>query len=205
MTRRSRSSAATTSTRRITCGSRTRPRARSSTRPSTVSSAWRTKSCARKRASLAAPGCGQLAGTDEAQVIGKNFGVVKRERRRRRIGREQSDSLGVVGGTRLAMRSSDVHHRDGLAARIAVRTRVDAEQRAQLDLERGLLAQLADGGVLDLLADVDEAAGKRPSEGKVAPLDQHDIVSDFGDHVSRDRRAYWLGHAWRLTLGASRR
>src|SRR3954468_3566151 len=66
-----------------------------------------------------------------------------------------------------------------------LRARVDADQPAELDVDLQLLARLADRGVLDRLAQIDEAAGERPQpSARVEGPPQQPHVAPF---VARDR------------------
>jgi hypothetical protein len=76
-----------------------------------------------------------LAGVEEADVVGENFGVIESERCGRIARIDQCDGLGVVGGDGRSSCARDIDGGDGLAARIAIGARVDSEQRAQFDLE----------------------------------------------------------------------
>src|SRR5580704_11177140 len=93
----------------------------------------------------------------------------------------------------------DVYHRDRLAARIPIRPRIHAKQRAKLDLERDLLARLAHRSLLDGLAKIDEAAGNRPAQRKILTLDQNDFVANLGDYVGGYRRTLRAWHDAILT------
>ena len=99
----------------------------------------------------------------------------------------------------LTARARDVYHGDRLAARIAIGPRVHTQQRAQLDLERDLLARLAHGGLLDSLAKIDEAAGNCPPQRKILALDQNDFVADLGNYIGSYRRAFGPWHDAILT------
>ena len=91
--------------------------------------------------------------------------------------------------------------RDGVEAGVPRGIRVRAELPDELDVERGLLAGLPDGGRLERLAVIDEAAGQSPAGGRVLPLDQDDApapaaIPDLDDDVDgRERIAVFrAGH-----------
>ena len=79
-----------------------------------------------------------------------------------------------------------------MEARVPRRVGVRAELAEELDVERGLLAGLADGRRLEGLAVFDEAAGEGPAGGRVLPFDQDDTaapaVHDLDDDVDRGER-----------------
>ena len=116
---------------------------------------------------------------------------------------EQTHALRIVGSLGHAARAAHIDYGYRLTARIAVGPRIHAQQRPQIDVERGLFFCFADRGVLDRLAEIDEAAGNCPSVGKIAALDQNDPVANLRDHVGGDRRTYGPWHGWDLnTLAA---
>jgi hypothetical protein len=94
----------------------------------------------------------------------------------------------VVGGFRLALGPGDEHRRNGVEARISSGVGVGMELAEELDVERRLLAGLADGRRLERLAVIDKAAGEGPAGRRVAALDEDNAprlpaVHDFDDDV----------------------
>ena len=115
----------------------------------------------------------------------------------------------VVAGPRHARGRAHEHDADGVAARVARRVRIDAEQSRQAHVETGFLAHLATRRVFDRFADVDEAARQRMPERRPAPLDQHDrpsrTIQEFDHDVDRDRRGAWASPSARAAgRGAQR-
>lgn len=108
---------------------------------------------------------------------------------------------GVVAAPGPARGPGQEDRRDGVEARVPGRVRVGPELAEELDIERGLFAGLPDGGRLERLAVVDEAAGQRPAGRRVLPLDEDDApapaaVHDLDDDVHRGERVAELaaGH-----------
>ena len=99
-----------------------------------------------------------FAGFEVVDVVAQDFRMVESERRRWVARIEEANSFRIVGGDRSAARACDVNRRYRLAARVAVGAGIDAEQRANFDLERNLLARLANRGLLNRLAEIDKAA-----------------------------------------------
>ena len=130
--------------------------------------------------------------------------MVEGERQRPVAGVEDDGRPGIVGAPGVARGPGQKDCRDRVEARVARRVGVRAELADELDVERGLLAGLADGGRLDRLAVIDEAAGQGPAGGRVLPLDEDDAappaaVHDLDDDVDgRERVAIRAaGHpAW---------
>lgn len=94
----------------------------------------------------------------------------------------------VVGGLRLALGPGDEHGRDRVKARVPRGVGVGVELAEELDVERCLLAGLADGRLLERLAVIDKAAGQGPAGRRVPALDEDDAaclpaVHDFDDDV----------------------
>jgi len=94
----------------------------------------------------------------------------------------------VVGGRRRALSPGDEHRRNGMETRVASGVGVGVELAEELDVERCLLAGLADGRRLERLAVVDEAAGQGPAGRRVLSLDEDDAppfpaVHHFDDDV----------------------
>lgn len=89
---------------------------------------------------------------------------------------------GVVGTPGNALGPGDEHRRDRVQARVAVRSGVGPELADELDRKGRLLAGLPDGGRLERLAVVDEAAGQRPAGGRVLPFDEDDAALLPGAH-----------------------
>src|SRR4029077_8388470 len=117
--------------------------------------------------------------------------MIERQRRRRLARIEETHRLCIVGGARLSARTRDVHDRYSLSARIAIGPRIDAEQRANFDLERDLLTRLTHRRLLDRLPEINKAARNRPPKRKILALDKNDLIVDLGDYVGGDRRALW--------------
>jgi hypothetical protein len=60
---------------------------------------------------------------------------------------------------------------------------VDPEQGTELDVVPGLLAQLADGGLLDCLVQLDAASGQGPLRDRaLVPQGEQDAVGLVDDH-----------------------
>ena len=75
-----------------------------------------------------------------------------------------------------------------MEARVASGVGVGVELAEELDVERCLLAGLADGRLLERLAVIDKAAGQGPAGRRVLALDEDDTpplpaVHDFDDDV----------------------
>src|ERR1700722_5030015 len=159
-------------------------------------------SCARvavRCALMLAPRSGKFASLEPAHVVGENLRVIERERSRRIARIAERGVLRVIGAPRRPRCARDVDHRDRLAARIPIRPRIHAKQRAKLDLERYLLARLAHCGLLDGLAKIDEAAGNRPAQREILTLDQNYFVANLGDYVGGYRRTFRAWHDAILT------
>ena len=76
-----------------------------------------------------------------------------------------------------------------MEARVASGVGVGVELAEELDVERSLLAGLADGRLLERLAIIDKAAGQGPAGRRVLSLDEDDAprlpaVHDFDDDVN---------------------
>jgi len=94
----------------------------------------------------------------------------------------------VIGGRRRALGTGDEYRRNGMETRVASGVGVGVELAEELDVERCLLAGLADGCLLERLAVVDEAAWKGPAGRRVLAFDEDDTppfpaVHDFDDDV----------------------
>jgi len=94
----------------------------------------------------------------------------------------------VVGGLGLALSSGDEHRRNGVKTRVPRGVGVGVELTEELDVERCLLAGLADGRLLERLAVIDKAAGQGPAGRRVHALDEDDAprlpaVHDFDDDI----------------------
>jgi hypothetical protein len=94
----------------------------------------------------------------------------------------------IVGGLRFALSPGDEHRRNGVKARVPRGVGIGAELAEELDVERCLLAGLADGRGLERLAVIDKAAGQGPAGRRVPALDKDDAprlpaVHDFDDDV----------------------
>ena len=89
-------------------------------------------------------------------------------------GIEDDGRPGVIGALGFARRPGQEDRRDRMEARVPRGVRVGAQLADELDIERGLLASLPDGGRFERFAVVDEAAGQRPAGGRVLPLDEDD-------------------------------
>ena len=131
--------------------------------------------------------------------------MIERERRRRLVGRKESNFLGIVLRLRRTPAATDVNHRDRLSARIPIRSRIDSEQRPQLHIERSLFERLAYCRLLDGLAEINEASRDGPSIRDILAFDQRYTVSDFGDYVGGNWRSHWTRHAAILTRLAKAR
>lgn len=108
-------------------------------------------------------------------------------------GIEDDRRLRVVGAARPARGPGQENRRDGVEARVARRIGIRAELADELDVERGLLPGLPDGGRLERFAVIDEAAGQGPAGGRVLALDENDAkalpaVHDLDDEVDRWER-----------------
>ena len=91
-----------------------------------------------------------------------------------------------------AVRAADVHRRDRVPSWVAPRIGIHAEQLDELDVEPGLLAHLAHRARLGGLADLDEAAGNRPTRRRILALDEHDAAArELDDHVGGGARSWW--------------
>ena len=108
--------------------------------------------------------------------------MVKRERPRPVVGVEHDRRLRVVGSPGVALGPGQENRRDRVEARVPRRVRIRAELADELDIERGLLAGLADGGRLQGLAVVDETARQRPAGGRVLALDEDDAPAPSALH-----------------------
>lgn len=94
----------------------------------------------------------------------------------------------VVGGLRLALSPGDEHRRNGVKTRVPRGVGVGVELAEELDVERCLLAGLADGRRLERLAVIDKAARQGPAGRRVPALDEDDAARlpaghDFDDDV----------------------
>src|SRR5262249_56895724 len=81
---------------------------------------------------------------------------------------------------------------------VVQRIRVDADQAERLDVQPGLLADLADQRLPHRLARLHSAAGESPAPGVVATLEQHAaLLEDHRRHPRTDRHAphctKWVG------------
>lgn len=81
---------------------------------------------------------------------------------------------GVVGAPGAARRPGQEDRRDGVEARVAGGVRIGPELAEELDVERGLLAGLADGGRFERFAVIDEASRQGPARRGIAALDEND-------------------------------
>ena len=81
---------------------------------------------------------------------------------------------GVVASPGHALGPGDEYRRDRMQTRVPRRVGVGTELAEELDLERRLLAGLADRGRLERLAVVDEAARESPAGRRVLSLDEDD-------------------------------
>jgi len=110
---------------------------------------------------------------------------------------DKADTAGVIGRSGDAGRPGDKDGRHGMKARVAPRVGVGVELAGELDLERRLLPGFPDGGRLQGLSVIDEAAGKRPAEGRVLSLDEDDLRpapadAHLDDQVDRGHRVAGL-------------
>jgi hypothetical protein len=104
--------------------------------------------------------------------IGKHLLMIERQRRGfRRI--ENADFTSIVPGHRVTAGNCHKNDADGMSARVPVGLRITPEKRLETNVQAGLLARLAQRGVLDCLTDVDKPAGQSPAEGLVPALDKH--------------------------------
>src|SRR4051812_22279743 len=106
----------------------------------------------------------------------------------RQLARRERADLGRLGRRpRLAARRRVEDDEDHAVPR----ARVDADEAGELDVDLELLLRLAPGGLLDRLAEVDEAAGERPpARGRVEPAAQE---PDAAVGLARDRAGDGLG------------
>lgn len=113
-------------------------------------------------------------------------------------GIDDDRGLGVVSALGIARSPGEEDSRDRVEAGIAGGIRIGAELADELDLERRLLAGLADGGGLERLAVFDEAARERPAGRRVLPLDDDDpppltAIHDLDDDIDGRERVTELG------------
>src|SRR5207302_4240468 len=134
------------------------------------------------------------AGAPVAEVVGQDLCVIEGERRGKVVLAEEANAGRIVARLRRAGGASHEHGGDGLAARVARRVGVDAQQIGQLDRERRLLARFAPRGVPHPLPGIDEAARQRPAGRRVAPSDEHDPIADLDDDVDGRERAGSVTH-----------
>jgi len=100
---------------------------------------------------------------------------------------------GVVRPLRRPRGAGQENGRDGVEARVAGGIGIGPELPDELDVEGRLLAGFPDGGRLERLAVIDEAAGQGPAGGRVLALDEDDAapaaaVPDLDDDVDRGER-----------------
>ena len=98
----------------------------------------------------------------------------------------------IVGAFRRPRGPGQEDRRDGMEARIARRIGVAAELADELDVERGLLAGLPNGGGFERFAVIDEASRQRPAGRRIPPLDEDDAADppagrDLDDDVDRGK------------------
>lgn len=97
---------------------------------------------------------------------------------------DKADAAGVVGRSGDADRPGDEHGRHGMKAGVTPRVGVSVELAGELDLERRLLPSFTDGGGLQALSVIDEAAGKGPAGGRVLSLYEDDLrPAPAGSHL----------------------
>jgi hypothetical protein len=106
--------------------------------------------------------------------------------------------LGVVGAPRIAPGPGQEDCRDRMEARVPCRVGVGAELGDEFDIEGRFLAGLADGGRLEGLAVIDEAARQGPAGRRVLPLNEDNAappaaVHDLDDDVDGRERIAELG------------
>lgn len=94
-----------------------------------------------------------------SQYIGDDLVVVERQANRTIVFDKFGASRVVSGDWLLAASVDEIDRRDAMAARIAIRPRIDAHQPDEGAFDPGFLAQFPQCGVLHALAVVHEAAG----------------------------------------------
>lgn len=92
----------------------------------------------------------------------------------------------VVASPGAARRPGQEDRGDGMEARVPGRVRVGPELAEELDVETRLLPRLPDGGRLERLAVVDEAAGQGPARRGIAALDEDDPPPAAVPHLDDD-------------------
>lgn len=98
--------------------------------------------------------------------------------------REPPGLRGVVASARVAPdRSRFVENRNGVAAGVALRVRVDPEEPPDADFDPRLLGDLASATLLGRLARVAEAARERPPtpEGRTPASDEKEATAAVAD------------------------
>lgn len=88
---------------------------------------------------------------------------------------DKADAAGVVGRSGDTDGPGDEHGRHGMQAGVAPWVGVGVELAGELDLERSLLSGFTNGGGLQALSVIDEAAGQGPAEGRVLSLYEDDL------------------------------
>ena len=129
--------------------------------------------------------------------------MVESERQAPVAGVEDDRRPGVVGAFGIALGPGHEDRRDRMETGVARRVRVCAQLAEELDVERGLLAGLADRGRLERLAVLDKTAGEGPAGRRVPPLDEDDapsaaLVHDLDDDVDGRDRVAELGAGHRM-------
>jgi len=131
------------------------------------------------------------------QVVAQNPRVVESKRRRQTLRTEYRHPRGIVLRPRLAHRLGDIHRRGGVAARIARRIGVTAQQHLERHAQRRFLLGFAHGGMFERFADVHKPPGQSPAVRRVLAPDQHDrhirTILEFNNDVRGER--------WRLRCG----
>ena len=124
--------------------------------------------------------------------------MVEGERQAPVAGIEDDGRSGVVGALGKAFGPGQEDRRDGVVPGVPRRVGIGAQLAEEIDVERGLLASLPDGGRLERLAVFDEATGQGPARRGVPPLDEDDAaapsaVGDLDDDIDGRQRIAKLG------------
>lgn len=108
--------------------------------------------------------------------------MVEGQRKRPVAGIDDPRLLGVVARFGSPLGPGHEDRRNGVETGVPGGVGVGPQLADELDLERGLLAGLPDGGLLEGFAVLDEPAGQGPAGRRVAPLDQDDTTDPTAVH-----------------------
>jgi len=125
--------------------------------------------------------------------------MVEGKRRWRLIRCKEPDSFRVITSLRGTSSASDINSRHDLSTRIAIRSRINTEQRSQLNFQGSLFQRFAHSRLLDRFTDLDKAARERPSKRRIFAIDESDSIVNFYNHIGGDWRTYWTRHGTSLT------